>query len=800
MKKNKTKIFVSLLLALFLAFALVGCGGSGETVDLGEPALTRYTVTVENGTGGGEYRQGKEVTVTATVPDGKMFAKWVSDGEVVSTENPYTFTPTEDITLTAVVGTPYDVVVEGGRIGDTLNTEAQVVENESVTVTATSTVTRTFLYWIVNGDTENQISDNPYTFTVKADTTLQAVYDEIYLISVSDGSVYPQGKPDEAARSMRFEGGAVCTIKANDSPSGQRFAYWYYINEDSEEVVLSESEEFTFPVTQSRKIYAKYDFYYTVNVTGGYIGEDTSATSATIWEGDEATVTAVIPENKGFVRWTVNGETVSTSYRYSFTVEEDVTLVAEFADLIKLETPANDANQMFNYVKYSDTRNTTEFDRQKNEDGSRKTVFVDGVDYVLYYIYTSPTADKEDYVGQFKLDQADGGTAATVVTMDGSSSIGAGSTPGDYYIDNTGKEAFYAFFRAAIGEDYDAYTQYYFAAQVVGYENSIYIDSEISEIGTSYILEGTAYTVEVNGGALVDPTYVGVNKDKIAAGASVTVKATVEDGYYFDHWEVDGQNVSSSEEYTFTVAGDTVITAITKEITDETATITVEGGTIEGYENTTEEVAIGTEVTVVATVPEGWFFVRWTVNGDPVSTSASYTFRVSEDVELKAETSDKITLATPANDSNQMFKYVGYGDNRNTTEFDRQKETDGQTSKTAFVEGVDYVLYYIYTSPNAEKTDYVGQFMLVQTEGTNAVIRTMDGSVSIGAGSTPGNYYIDNTAKETYFAFFRAAIGEDYDAYTQYYFAAQAVAVEDSLYTDSEISEIGTSGICEQQA
>ena len=61
----------------------------------------KYTVTVENGTGGGEYEEGASVTVVATIPDGKKFAGWFSDGQLISGENPYTFAAEKDITLSA---------------------------------------------------------------------------------------------------------------------------------------------------------------------------------------------------------------------------------------------------------------------------------------------------------------------------------------------------------------------------------------------------------------------------------------------------------------------------------------------------------------------------------------------------------------------------------------------------------------------------------------------------------------------------------------------------------------------------
>ena len=77
-----------------------------QTLTVTYPALpVKYnvTVTAENGTvtGDGKYEEGKEATLTATAAEGYQFVNWTKGEEVVSTENPYTFTVTADIALVA---------------------------------------------------------------------------------------------------------------------------------------------------------------------------------------------------------------------------------------------------------------------------------------------------------------------------------------------------------------------------------------------------------------------------------------------------------------------------------------------------------------------------------------------------------------------------------------------------------------------------------------------------------------------------------------------------------------------------
>ena len=80
-----------------------------KTLTVTYPELpVEYTVTAtvnpaETGTvaGAGKYEEGKTATLTATANEGYEFVNWTVGEEVVSTENPYTFTITADIALVA---------------------------------------------------------------------------------------------------------------------------------------------------------------------------------------------------------------------------------------------------------------------------------------------------------------------------------------------------------------------------------------------------------------------------------------------------------------------------------------------------------------------------------------------------------------------------------------------------------------------------------------------------------------------------------------------------------------------------
>lgn len=78
----------------------------------------KVAITVTGGNGGGSYNVGDTVTVTANAPaEGKKFDGWYVNGEKVSSDNSYTFTVTEGITLEArYVNTSGGDVTPGGEI------------------------------------------------------------------------------------------------------------------------------------------------------------------------------------------------------------------------------------------------------------------------------------------------------------------------------------------------------------------------------------------------------------------------------------------------------------------------------------------------------------------------------------------------------------------------------------------------------------------------------------------------------------------------------------------------------------
>ena len=120
-------------------------------------------------------------------------------------------------------------------------------------------------------------------------------------------------------------------------------------------------------------------------------------------------------------------------------------------------------------------------------------------------------------------------------------------------------------------------------------------------------------------------------------GASCTVTASANAGYTFTNWTEGGNVVSTQANYTFTVTGNRTLVA-NFQAQPQNYTITVSanptnGGTVGGG-GTYQQ---GQSCTVTATPANGYTFLRWTENGNSVSTNANYTFTITGNRTLVAQ-------------------------------------------------------------------------------------------------------------------------------------------------------------------
>ena len=162
-----------------------------------------FEVKVNGGTGGGVYKEGDSVTVTANEPEeGKIFKGWKDgDGNIVSTEKVYTFTVSGEVSLTAVYGDiEYTVTINGGTGGGVYK------EGDSVTVTAAEPEEGKIFKGWQDADGNIVSTDMSYTFTVSGEVSLTAVYEDKPDGGETGGNITP------APEKKGLGGGAIAGI------------------------------------------------------------------------------------------------------------------------------------------------------------------------------------------------------------------------------------------------------------------------------------------------------------------------------------------------------------------------------------------------------------------------------------------------------------------------------------------------------------------------------------------------------------------------------------------------------------
>ena len=128
-------------------------------------------------------------------------------------------------------------------------------------------------------------------------------------------------------------------------------------------------------------------------------------------------------------------------------------------------------------------------------------------------------------------------------------------------------------------------------------------------------------------------------------GEDVTVVATVDEGYEFVGWYVEGVLVSKDIEYSFKVNRSVNVVAKFLEILTVSVSST-EGGDafIKDAAEEQKKVLFGKSITLVATPAKDYNFLGWFIgDGEKrVSTDATYTFTVSENIALLAKFEEKV--------------------------------------------------------------------------------------------------------------------------------------------------------------
>ena len=274
--------------------------------------------------GGGTFVRGSSRTVDAAPSAGWRFLNWTEGGASVSANGSYTFTLDADRNLTAnFARETYDILVSASPTsGGTVAGGGTFAHDTERTVSATPSAHNRFINWTEGGAAVS--TDPSYTSTLTDDRTLVANFQQVtHTISLSPSPT----AGGTASGNGTFVEGSSWIVSATPNP-GYRFVRW---TENGNPI--STNASYSFTLNASRTLVANFTtITYTIAVTafppvGGTVNGD-----GTFEQGSSRTVIARPNSGYRFARWTQGGVLVSTSAFYTFALNSNRNLVAQFVD------------------------------------------------------------------------------------------------------------------------------------------------------------------------------------------------------------------------------------------------------------------------------------------------------------------------------------------------------------------------------------------------------------------------------------------------------------------------------------
>ncbi len=289
-------------------------------------SATSFTVNATNGNGAlATLTLNNEILGSATINNGTAnitFAAPGTTGTATLTVFGYNkITYIGSVTITSGGTQTYTINVSANPTnGGTVTGGGTYQQGQQCTVSAIASSGYSFTNWTENG---NVVSTNRnYTFTVTGNRTLVANFtQQNYTITVSANP----GNGGSATGGGTYQQGQSCTVQATPN-TGYTFTNW---TENGN--VVSTNANYTFTVTGNRTLVANFQMQsYTITVTANPANGGTVSGGGNFNYGQSCTLTATPATGYNFVRWTKNGQQVSTNATYTFSVTESAAFVAQF--------------------------------------------------------------------------------------------------------------------------------------------------------------------------------------------------------------------------------------------------------------------------------------------------------------------------------------------------------------------------------------------------------------------------------------------------------------------------------------
>ena len=532
---------------------------------------------------GGVYNYGTACTLVATANPGYSFVNWTENGNQVSTDATYSFIVTTDRDLVANFSLPLSIEAtaapsECGMVGGM----GEYDYNTTCVLTATPNPGYLFLNWSRNGEIVSY--NQNYSFIVTESSAFVANFTDVSgsgvlngLFSVSEDShvYFSQGNLQYHANTN------IWRLATNQ---------WDYVG--AENANISET-------------YAGW-----IDLFGwGTSGWNSGNSYYQPWDAYNGTGTGYGPRG----RYDLTGDYANADWGVYNPISNGGNTAGRWRTLTKSE---------WDYV--FNTRNT--------ESGIRYAkAQVNNVNGVMLL----PDDWNPDIYGLNNANNSDASFSSNVISAAQWTSIesagavflpAAGSRNGTSvsYVGNCG-----AYWSASYSLNYLAYeiqfdTNYLYTDTYWHRCQGMSVRLVCPYESYSYVINVTSNPAEggmVSGGGTYD------------YGMTCTLVATANPGYSFMYWTSDGNQVSTDSCYSFVVTMNRELIAHFSPLLTINATANpTEGGTVEGA----GEYYYNSSCTLSAVPNQDYQFVNWSRNGVVVSCSATYSFTVTEDMDLEA--------------------------------------------------------------------------------------------------------------------------------------------------------------------
>jgi hypothetical protein len=623
-----------LLLLLFLALIVETAHFGWKAINVEGPPKAALTLAVSGAgsvnPGAGTYQFEKDtlIIVEAEPKEGWVFSHWV--GPVADEKSPRTtLTLDRDIELEAVFVEEdlglyaYTIDIRGN--GDVFPGTGRYEflpadEGTCIPVKAKPAPGYAFDRWTLNGREVSR--DLVYHFALEDGAILTAYFKPLYRVTVDSTAGGIARGP-----SRLLEKGDQVKVEAISSP-GYGFKEWIENGQ-----VVSENPVHIFKVEGNHHLTARFLPIYKLNVLATEGGKAFASHDEAL-EGTEVKVVAVADPGYAFVGWSEGGKRLATgidlgfafiplnyirSTEYSFTLDRNRTLVAEFVEAYPIEV--NVAGNVGGSVKAPAGPVLK----------GRKSVIIAVPDEG--YLFDKWTEGDKEYYGEvftFWGDRHLKLTAHFVPAI----KIEALAEPeggGEVKGGGTYKEGADVHLKAlpAANHTFEGW-----------YENGEKIGSDpvISLVASSDRRIVAQFEPFVEIAAEVAPPEGGRVRGAgfYQKGSEVVLTAVPNPGYEFDYWLMDGEQVPGvPARYSFTAGESHLFEAVFRKVNEYTVNISSSlpgAGFVSGGGTFNE----GTRVTVFAIPKADYRFVGWTENGEVVSSDSSYTFTLDLDRSLVA--------------------------------------------------------------------------------------------------------------------------------------------------------------------